>query len=582
MFKYIAAFFAIASIGYASELPKLGEVVANLTFQDTRYLNRTLDDLHADKAIVVVFLDTGCPLVARYAPVLRKLDTEFRDKGVRIVGLFPNGEDSISAIAAYAIKYDWSFPCGHDVGGVCTKAVGATRTPEVVVLDAKRQLRYRGRIDDQYRPGGTLPKPTRTELRDAIDDVLNNKQVRTPIAAADGCPITTPVLKKASEATTFAVHVAPILQKHCQECHRPGTVAPFSLIDHHQVTSRAKAIAEVVRSGQMPPWYGAPQHSEFANRRGLSANEKDALLDWLNSDHIIGDMAKAPPPPAPAADWRIGQPDLIVTSPQHEIPASGDVPYHYAIMPYIFLHDVWVEAVEVKPDNPKVLHHCNIAYAKLGESFSINNFITGAVPGGEAMTLPPGVAVKIPAGAIIVAQIHYVSIGEAAKCRIRVGLKYARQPIEKQLRLAYVAATRYSIPPGAPAHRVSASRTLPCDAIGIGMFAHMHVRGRDMTFLAHQPDGKTVQMLVIPNYSFDWQHAYRWEYGAKTLPKGTRLECVAHYDNSDFNPFNPDPKATVTDGQQTKDEMLNGFIFYVDANEKLGIRVNARTGKAIE
>ncbi len=114
------------------------------------------------------------------------------------------------------------------------------------------------------------------------------------------------------------------------------------------------------------------------------------------------------------------------------------------------------------------------------------------------------------------------------------------------------------------------------------MFAHMHVRGRDMTFLAHQPDGKTEQLLVIPNFSFDWQHAYRWEYGAKKLLKGTRLECVAHYDNSDFNPFNPDSKATVTDGQQTKDEMLNGFIFYVDANEKLGIRVNAKTGKAVE
>lgn len=559
--------------------PAPGDTIANFSFKDTHYLNRTLDDLHAAKAIVIVFADTGCPLVARYGPTLKQLDADYRNKGVRIIALFSETSEPIAGIAAYGVNHGWSFPCGQDVDGKCAAALGATRTPEVIVLDADRKLRYRGRIDDQYRPGGTLPKPTTTELRDALEDVLNGREVKVPSAPADGCLITIPAAKKSDAAINFAEHVAPILQKHCQDCHRPGTVAPFSLIDFHQVTSRAKAIAETVRAGQMPPWYGAPQHSEFVNRRGLSPTEKDTLLAWLASDRPPGDLSKAPAPPPPASDWRIGTPDVVIAAPQHEIPESGDVPYHYAILPYVFLHDTWVEAVEIKPENPKVLHHCNIAYAKIGESFSVNNFITGAVPGGEAMTLPPGVCVKIPAGAVIIAQIHYVSIGEAAKCRIRVGLKYARQPVEKQLRLAYVATTRYTIPPGAPAHAVSASRTLPCDAIGIGLFSHMHVRGRDMTFLAHTPDGKTENLLVVPNYNFDWQHAYRWEYGAKKLPKGTRLECIAHYDNSDFNPFNPDPKATVHDGQQTKDEMLNGFVFYVDANEKLGLKVDAKTGK---
>jgi Redoxin len=571
--------FAMSMAALPAAPPAPGDVVANISFKDTHYLNRSLDDLHAAKAIVVVFADTGCPLVARYGPTLKQIDADFRDKGVRMVALFSETEEPIAGIAAYGVKHGWSFPCGQDVDGKCATALGATRTPEVIVLDAERKLRYRGRIDDQYRPGGTLPKPTHAELRDALEDVLNGRDVKITFAPADGCPITMPAAKKPDAAINFAEHVAPILQKHCQDCHRPGTVAPFSLIDYHQVTSRAKAIAETVRAGQMPPWYGAPQHSEFVNRRGMSPKEKDTLLTWLASDRPAGDLSKAPPPPPPATDWRIGTPDITIDAPQHDIPESGDVPYHYAILPYVFLHDTWVEAVEIKPESPKVLHHCNIAYAKLGESFSVNNFITGAVPGGEAMTLPPGVCVKIPAGAVIIAQIHYVSIGEAAKCRIRVGLKYARQPVEKQLRLAYVATTRYTIPPGAPAHPVSASRTLPCDAVGIGLFSHMHVRGRDMTFLAHTPDDKTENLLVVPNYNFDWQHAYRWEYGAKKLPQGTRLECVAHYDNSDFNPFNPDPKATVHDGQQTKDEMLNGFVFYVDANEKLGIKVDPKTGR---
>lgn len=568
--------------GFAEEPPKPGDVVANLTFQDTRYLNRTLDDLKAEKAIVIVFADTGCPLVARYAPVLKKLDAEYRDKGVRIVGLFPNAEVSISSISAFAVKHTWPFPCGHDVGGQVAKALGATRTPEVVVLDSKRTLRYRGRIDDQYRPGGTLPKPTRSELRNALEDILNARAIASPIVPADGCQITVAAPRKPLKNLTYAEHVAPILRKHCQECHRPGTSAPFSLLDHQQLTMRGKAVVEVVRSGQMPPWYGSPQHTEFTNCRTLSANEKDTLIDWLNSDRTIGDMSKAPPPLPPADEWRIGQPDLIINGPRHEIPATGDVPYYHVVMPHLFLNDVWIDSVEIKADNPKVLHHCNIAHLKVNERFNINNFITGAVPGGEAMTLPPGVAIKIPAGSIIGAQIHYVSTGEATPCRIKVGLRYTRQPVDQQLRMAYVATTRYSIPPGAPAHRISASRTLPCDAIGVGMFAHMHVRGRDMTFLAHQPDGKSETLLTIPNYSFDWQQAYRWKFGEKKLVKGTRLECVAHYDNSDFNPFNPDPQATVQDGLQTKDEMLNGFIFYVDANEKLGIRVDAKTGRAIE
>lgn len=561
--------------------PAPGDTIANLSFKDTHYLNRTLADLRAEKAIVIIFADTGCPLVARYAPTLKKLDADFRGRGVRMVALFVESEEPIAGIAAYGVKHGWAFPCGQDVAGKCAAALGATRTPEAVVLDAQRRLRYRGRIDDQYRPGGTLPQPTTQELRAAIDAVVNGQEGPLPSAPADGCLITIPPPRPPSTGITFAEHVAPILRKHCQDCHRPNTVAPFSLIDYHQVTSRAKAIAETVRSGQMPPWYGAPQHGEFTNRRGLSPKERDTLLGWLASDQPPGDLSKLPPPPPPATDWRIGTPDVVIAAAQHEIPEAGDVPYHYAILPYVFLHDTWVEAVEIKPDNPKVLHHCNIAYARLGESFSVNNFITGAVPGGEAMTLPTGVCVKIPAGAVIIAQIHYVSVGEPAKCRIRVGLKYARQPVEKQLRLAYVATTRYSIPPGAPAHRVSAMRTVPCDAVGIGLFTHMHVRGRDMTFLAHLPNGKTENLLTVPNYNFDWQHAYRWEYGAKKLAKGTRLECVAHYDNSEFNPFNPDPKATVLDGQQTKDEMLNGFVFYVDANEKLNLEIDPKTGKPI-
>lgn len=573
MFRSIS--LIIATLAIAADL-KPGERIANLSFKDTHYLTRSLDDLPG-KAIVIAFMDTSCPVAARYVPELKRLEAEFRSKEVRFVALFPGAADSIVTLADFAVKHDIAFPCGKDYDAAAAASLGVTKTPEVAVLDADRKLRYRGRIDDQYRPGGERSKPKRRDLREAITAVLDGKQIEQPTTAVDGCPITIPA-KSGKKSITFAEHVAPILRQHCQECHRPNTVAPFSLVDYRQVSSRAKAIADVVRDGSMPPWYGAPEHMDFVNRRGLSADEKATLLAWLNSDRPEGDSSKLPAPLPDAPEWRIGKPDFFVNASKHEIPESGDVAYKYAILPYIFMNDTWVDGVEIKPDNPRVLHHCNMAYAKLGEQFSVQNFITGAVPGGEAMTLPEGVAVKIPAGAVLILQIHYVTTGKPEKCQIRVGFRYPRVPVEKQLKLSYVATTRYEIPPFAPAHRVAAIRTLPCDAIGVGMFAHMHVRGKDMTFLAHTPDGKTENLLTVPNYSFSWQHAYRWEFGKKRLPKGTKLECIAHYDNSTFNPYNPNPKAAVLDGDQTAQEMLNGFVFYVDANEKLNLKIDPKTG----
>jgi hypothetical protein len=194
------------------------------------------------------------------------------------------------------------------------------------------------------------------------------------------------------------------------------------------------------------------------------------------------------------------------------------------------------------------------------------------------MNLDRGVAFKIPAGSLLALQIHFVTTGKPETCRISVGLRYAREAVQQQLRHVMLVNTRYTIPPGDPAYPVSASRELPCDAIGVGLFAHMHVRGKDIAFTAKSPDGKTETLLLVPNYSFDWQQPYRWEFGAKRLPKGTRLSCLAHYDNSPFNPFNPDATATVKDGPQTYNEMLNGFVFYVDANERLNLPIDEKTG----
>jgi hypothetical protein len=370
------------------------------------------------------------------------------------------------------------------------------------------------------------------------------------------------------------------------ECHRPGTTAPFSLVSYADAKAQAEGIAEVINEGRMPPWYASEDFGHFYNRRGLSAEEKQKLTSWVRSGMKVGDAAKLTPPPAPAkpADrWLIGKPDLIVSAPSHDIPASGFVPYKYVPpggpLPYVFAHDTWVQGIQILPDNPRVVHHCNMAYVVTGDKYKRANFITGTVPGGSPMVLDNGVAFRIPRGSILILQIHYVTTGKPEKCQISVGFKYASGRVDKQLRHELLVDHEFAIPPGAPAHPVSASRVLDCDAIGLGLFVHMHLRGRDMTFHAVRPDGKKETLLMVPNYNFDWQIPYRWEPGKMVLPKGTRLECVAHYDNSTFNPYNPDPKATVRDGDQTRDEMLNGFVFFVDANQKLGLDIDPKNGQ---
>ena len=296
----------------------------------------------------------------------------------------------------------------------------------------------------------------------------------------------------------------------------------------------------MIRDGSMPPWYGAPEHEEFINHRGLSAEEKSTVLAWLKSDRPLGDANKLPPPLPAAPEWRIEGPDRIVFAPEHEIPESGDVAYKYALLPYVFMHDTWVNGVEIKPDNPRVLHHCNMAFAKIGEKFSVQNFITGAVPGGESITLPEGVAVKHtgrlgsgPSDSLTFRRASRRSAASASASAIRT----APCTNSSNLHTWPPLATR-SRRARRPPRRARAGRCRATPSAS-AMFSHMHLRGSDMTFLAHTPDGKTQTLLTVPNYNFGWQHAYRWEFGSKRWPKGTRLECIAHYDNSAFNPTTP-------------------------------------------
>jgi hypothetical protein len=563
----------------AAKSVAVGDRIDNLVFTDIHYLPRSLDDFPDRKAFVLVFTNTSCPLVQRYLPALAELDRRYRDRGVQFLAVNASADDSIVALAAHAVRHGMEFPFVKDADGRCVRALGVQRTPEVAILDAARRLRYRGRIDDQYRLGGTRRAPSRHDLQEALDAVLAGHPVAVPETPVDGCPITLAEEHTPDPRVNFAEHIAPLLKKHCQECHRPSTAAPFSLVTYKQAAARADAIAEVVAEGRMPPWYAADDAGHWVNRRGLTATERDQVLDWVRLGKPAGDTkAVLPPEPLVEDGWVIGKPDLTVPAPRHELPASGDIDYKYVVLPYAFPEETWVQAVQIRPDNPRAVHHCNMVYLEPGDKYKQANFITGTVPGGSPMLLDEGMGFRIPKGARLLLQIHYVTTGKPETCQITVGFRYASGTIHKQLRHIVLVDNKFAIPPGAPAYPVEASKVLDRDVVGLALFVHMHLRGRDMTFRAHLPDGTTEELLVVPNYSFDWQMPYRWEPGKKRFPKGTRLEAVAHYDNSAFNPYNPDPKATVKDGPQTHHEMMNGYVFFTDAAEELNLAIDPKTG----
>lgn len=574
---------ALAATARADEAPAtvpIGAKVGDaLSFVDVRGLTRAVGDLGERRAAVLVFLTEDCPLARRALPRLVALEAATRGRGARFLLVDVGRDADPTAAAALALDHGVPFPIVLDPDATAARRCGVTHVPTAVVLDAAGALVYRGRIDDALRPGVDRA-PQAQELKEALEAVLAGQPPAVAETPVDGCVVPTPVARP-GPAPTWA-DVAPVLERRCAGCHSQGGDAPFALGSYEEAWVSADTIGEVVRRGTMPPWFADPAVGVFENDRRLTPAERALLLAWSAAGAPLGDPATAPgplpPPVRPPEGWRIDAPDLVLAGGEEALPADGVIPYRYVLLPRTFDEDTWLEQAEIRADNPRVMHHCNLAWIYPGEADPRGHLIAGQVPGGEAMRLAPGVAFKVPAGAALVLQVHYVTTGKPERDRIRVGLRFPRVPVEKQLHSVVLSERTLAIPPGAPHHEVRRTAPLPHDASVLALFTHMHVRGKDMTFTALGEDGKRTPLLSIPRYAFDWQLSYHVAPGAVRLPKGTTLECVGHYDNSAWNPFNPDPKVTVREGPQTTDEMFFGFVFYTDDQERLDLRVDPATG----
>lgn len=535
----------------------------------------------ADRPVVLVFLGTECPLANLYAPRLADLARRLEPRGVRFLGLDPVPQDTSAAVARFVREHKLPFPIVRDPDARVAARSGATRTPQVVVLDGSRRVRYRGRIDDQYEPGGKhRGRPTQHDLAEALAELLAGKPITVPETQPFGCLIPRPQPTRSNAAVTYHRDIAPILQANCQVCHRPGEVAPFTLATYADARHWGPMMVEVTANGTMPPWHASPEHGKFRNERRLSPHQKKGIADWVEAGCPEGNPADGPKPVAWPDGWAIGTPDLVLKMPvPFRVPAEGVVEYQHAIVDPGADTDLWVTAAEIRAGNRRVLHHCNVYLQPPGEADPEDVFetpgtlgshcLTAWTPGSGPLQLPPGMAKRIPAGWKLHLVLHYTPIGIPTDDQTELALTLADpKDVRKEVATKLVKDLDLRIPPRTAAHRVEHTWTADADFLLLALFPHMHVRGKSFTYVAEYPDGTTETLLDVPAWDFNWQHRYELAE-PKRLPAGTVIRCFAIYDNSAANPFNPDPNVEVRTGQQSFDEMFNGFFDVVLADQDL-------------
>jgi hypothetical protein len=409
-----------------------------------------------------------------------------------------------------------------------------------------------------------------------------------------GAAIVSPPLLSAG-TPTFTKDIAPILYGNCATCHRPGDIGPMPLLTYEQTRPWAASIREEVSTGHMPPWHSVDAHGTFSNDRRLSDADKDTLLRWATGGAPQGNPKDLPALPKFTEGWQIGTPDAVLTMTKaFDVPAKGTVNYQFFQIPTNFAEDKWVQAIEVRPGVRAVVHHILVfskepgaapesrpyasvaigpatddptagrARQKRGESGETGTLIATTAPGTNAMVFAPGDAMRIRAGATLLFQVHYTANGTAASDLSSVGLIFAKQVPKQEVRAGSFVNAGLKLLPGADNQEVDSAIRFNEASHITALFPHTHLRGKSWQYTLVYPDGRRQEILSVPKYDFNWQTYYIFTKPL-AVPKGSRIEAVARYDNSSNNKWNPDPTVEVHWGQQTWQEMqYTGITYTVD------------------
>jgi hypothetical protein len=570
-----------------------------VTITDLDGVRHAIDSLAGERATVIAYTSGTCPLSRKLAPELDRIAHEFGPRGVGMVRVAARGEEREPLRAMLGATL-----CLTDGEDTLSRTLHPSSTTEVFVFDAQRSLVYRGAINDQYGVSYARPSARSHYLRAALEAVLRGDRPLIASTIAPGCALA--LLPDGSLATTtYEADIAPLIARHCLECHRSGGPAPFALESFEQVAGKAAMIRQVVAEGLMPPWSealpsdanGEGHASRFANARIVPPTERATIIRWVDEGAARGDPSRATPFERPVAvdGWQIGEPDLILQIPAPQaIPAEGVLPYRMVNIPTGLTEDRYVQAVEVQPTSVLGVHHVLVFAmpgaeetkerrrlrrerqrqglpavevdvrpgdaAELGIDGS-RGYFAAYVPGNAAVRYPIGSARRLSAGGSLTFALHYVPYGEEAIDQTRIGIVFAKEKPARLIESAGISDRTLVIPPHARDFAVRSTERFDAPVRLVALLPHMHLRGVRFRYEAEYPDGRIERLLEVQRYDFSWQHRYLFREHV-ALPAGSRLHATGWFDNSVANPANPDPTVAVPWGPQTHEEMNVGYVEY--------------------
>ena len=398
---------------------------------------------------------------------------------------------------------------------------------------------------------------------------------------------------------TFNKHIAPLLFRHCVECHRPGEVAPFSLLTYADAKKRGTMIEAVTSKRIMPPWKSVEGHGSFVGERRLSPAGIELIARWVKQGRPEGDPKDLPAAPKFTEDWKLGKPDIVVKMPTaYDIPAEGRDVYRN----FVFALDVpkgkYIKAAEYRPSNRRVVHHAVLCLDNTGRSRKLDGadpapgfegagsppgqLFPGSMatwtPGQYPIPLPEGISMPWKPGSDFVLNLHLHPSGKPEVEQSTVGFYLTDEPPHRSMVDVVLIDMKIDIPPGERSYRKTAQLTMPIDVELVGIFPHMHLIGREFKVTAHPPEGKAFPLLWINDWDFNWQVYYQYNTPMK-LAAGTRVVMESIHDNSADNIHNPNqPPKRVTWGEQTTDEMSLAFLQIMPVHEEDFAKLRVREG----
>jgi len=524
-----------------------GDKVDNFRLTDHQGATHELYYLSDMKAVVLFAQGNNCAAARDAASTLKTLRNQYQAQGVEVLGINSNLTDTREAIVKATAATGMDMPILVDESQLIGESLGLTKNGEVLVVDPKTwQLAYRGGID---------------QVGDAVGALVNAQAMKITQSPLTGCNIAMPErAKRAAHATiSYEKTIAPMLLDKCVTCHRQGGIGPWAMTSYDMVRGFAPMIREVLRTQRMPPWHADPHYQAFSNDRSLSLAQTKTLVHWIEADAprgTGGDPLLTQPKSWPT--WTLGEPDLIIRTPEFNVPATGVVPYQMVSVESPLDHDVWVRAVDYVPGARAVLHHviASVGNSRIGAT-SLNNYVPGAGP----LVMPADNGIFLPKGSKFQFQMHFTPNGREATDVTQLGLYFMKDPPKYNYRALIFANPRLKIPAGAKEHTEKAEQIVKKDSLVYSVHPHSHFRGKSAQFVAYLPDGREEMLLNVPRYDFNWQTTYDLQQPV-ALPAGTRIVYTTVFDNSSQNKANPDPNREIRWGEQTWDEMVFGVIRY--------------------